>query len=476
MRSKVALIITVGISLLAFAGIAQAQEVEGSADAAEAAVPEVVTEPEASTLDELLEMVRKEWKDERKENKQREARFQGAKQQQAKLLADAQALQARLEERSEVLEGIFEENENTLSELEETYTERMGTLGELFGVVRQVAGDAAGNIENSLVSAEIGGRAEFLRGLGESKKLPAITDLEQLWYELQREMTEQGKIVRFNAPVLNLLGEIEEREVIRAGVFAAMSEGHYVLWEIDNNGNGNLRDLAKQPPAKYVGTIAPFEAITSGIGALAVDPSRGSLLTLLIDTPTGWERIQQGKAVGYVIITLGLIAVVLGLFRWVVVSISGRKVAAQRKSSTPDKGNALGRVLSVYSDNRNADPETLELKLDEVVMRESARLEGFLWLVKVVSVVAPLLGLLGTVTGMIQTFQAITLFGAGDPKMMAGGISEALVTTMLGLTVAIPLVLLHAFVSNSTKQIIEVLDEQSAGLIATQAERASAGA
>ena len=476
MRSKVALIITVGISLLAFAGIAQAQEVEGSADAAEAAVPEVVTEPEASTLDELLEMVREEWKDERKENKQREARFQSAKQQQAKLLADAQALQARLEERSEVLEGIFEDNENTLADLEETYTERMGTLGELFGVVRQVAGDAAGNIENSLVSAEIGGRAEFLRELGKSKKLPAITDLEQLWYELQREMTEQGKIVRFKAPVLNLLGKFEEREVIRAGVFAAMSEGHYLLWEIDNNGNGNLRDLAKQPPAKYVGTIAPFEATTSGISALAVDPSRGSLLTLLIDTPTRWERIQQGKAVGYVIITLGLIAVVIGLFRWVVVSISGRKVAVQRKSSTPDKGNALGRVLSVYSDNRNADPETLELKLDEVVMRESARLERFLWLVKVVSVVAPLLGLLGTVTGMIQTFQAITLFGAGDPKMMAGGISEALVTTMLGLTVAIPLVLLHAFVSNSTKQIIEVLDEQSAGLIATQAERASAGA
>ena len=476
MRSKVALIITVGISLLVFPGITQAQEAEGSAEAAEAAVPELAAQPEASSLDELLEMVRKEWKDERQENKQREARFQSAKQQQAKLLADAQALQARLEARSEDLEGIFEDHENTLAELEETLAERMGTLGELFGVVRQVAGDAAGHVESSMVSAQIGGRAEFLRELGKSKALPAITDLEQLWYEMQREMTEQAKIVRFNAPVLNANGKTEEREVIRAGVFAAVSDGNYLLWEIDTNGNANLRELAKQPPAKYVGTISPFEATTSGISALAVDPSRGSLLNLLVDTPTRLERIQQGKAVGYVIITLGLIAVAIGLFRWVVVSISGRKVASQRKSSTPDKGNALGRVLSVYSDNRNADPETLELKLDEVVMRESARLERFLWLVKVVSVVAPLLGLLGTVTGMIQTFQAITLFGAGDPKMMAGGISEALVTTMLGLTVAIPLVLLHAFVSNSTKQIIEVLDEQSAGLIATQAERASAGA
>jgi biopolymer transport protein ExbB len=291
----------------------------------------------------------------------------------------------------------------------------MGTLGELFGVVRQVAGDTRGNIESSLVSAQLGGRTEFLSQLGQSKSLPAIRDLEQLWYELQREMTEQGKVVRFTAPVTTTDGDQVDREVIRAGVFSAVSGGRYVLWEIDAAGVGKLRDLNKQPPARYLNTVADFEATRSGLGRLAVDPSRGSLLSLLIETPNRWERIQQGKAVGYVIIVLGIIAVVLGLIRWVIITIAGRKVAAQRKKTTPDKGNPLGRVLSVYAENRNADSETLELKLDEVVMRETARLERFLWLVKVVSVVAPLLGLLGTVTGMIQTFQAITLFGAGDP-------------------------------------------------------------
>ncbi|MFP8876338.1 MAG: MotA/TolQ/ExbB proton channel family protein [Myxococcota bacterium] len=319
---------------------------------------------------------------------------------------------------------------------------------------------------------EIGfGRGEFLLELGKSKELPSIAKLERLWYELQREMTEQGKVVRFNAPVLTLAGGEENREVVRAGVFSAISNGRYVLWDPDIQ---SLRELARQPPSKYVNTVGGFERTTSGIGSLAVDPSRGSLLSLLVDTPDATERVQQGGAVGYMIIVLGVIAVLIGLWRYAVLMIAGRGVAVQRESDTVNEGNPLGRVLAVYESNRDVDAETLELKLDEAVMRETSYLERFIWLVKVVSVVAPLMGLLGTVTGMIQTFQAITLFGAGDPKVMAGGISEALVTTMLGLMTAIPLVLLHAFVANAAKKIIEVLDEQSAGLIAERSEQTSA--
>jgi biopolymer transport protein ExbB len=148
--------------------------------------------------------------------------------------------------------------------------------------------------------------------------------------------------------------------------------------------------------------------------------------------------------------------------------VTGRKVESQKKNSRPDPGNPLGRILAVASDNPDVDREQLELMLDEAVLRESGKLESLVWLVRIVSVVAPLMGLLGTVTGMIRTFQSITLFGAGDPRMMAGGISEALVTTMLGLVTAIPLVLLHAALANNTKKIVDTLDEQSAGLIAQQ--------
>jgi biopolymer transport protein ExbB len=117
------------------------------------------------------------------------------------------------------------------------------------------------------------------------------------------------------------------------------------------------------------------------------------------------------------------------------------------------------------------DVETLELKLDEAILKNTPALERFLTMIKVLAVVAPLLGLLGTVTGMINTFQAITLFGTGDPKLMANGISQALVTTMEGLWVAIPLTFLHALVASRSRSIINTLEEQAAGIVAVHAEK-----
>jgi biopolymer transport protein ExbB len=250
------------------------------------------------------------------------------------------------------------------------------------------------------------------------------------------------------------------------GAFNAISDGVYLIYE-----DQKLQELPKQPAGSYLDTVPKFEAATGSMATFALDPSRGSILKVLIQTPGFVERIKFGGTVGYTIIVLGLMAGFLAIVRWLVVSMTGRKVAAQKKSDQVSDNNPLGRVLGIYEANRDADVETLELKLDEVILRESASLDKMLWAVKVVSVVAPLMGLLGTVTGMIRTFQAITLFGTGDPKMMASGISEALVTTMLGLYVAIPLVLLHALVSNTAKGVVEVLEEQAAGLIARRAEQ-----
>jgi biopolymer transport protein ExbB len=322
-----------------------------------------------------------------------------------------------------------------------------------------------------LISSQIGGRKALLDRLGRSKELPSTSDLEKLWYELQREMTQQGQVVRYSATILTTEGQTEEREVVRAGPFNAVSNGKFLLWEPQQN---QLRELTRQPPSKYLDTVDGFENLKTGVAVLALDPSRGSLLNALTDTPSPQERVKQGGAVGYVIIGLGICAFLLGIVRWVAIMSTSRKVSKQKKSDYVDKTNPLGRVLAVYEDNRDVDAETLELRLDEAVLRESSAITRYLWLVKTVSAIAPLLGLLGTVTGMIQTFQAITLFGAGDPKMMAGGISEALVTTMLGLITAIPLVLLYDTLANSTRYIIDVLDEQSAGLIATRSERDSA--
>jgi len=203
-----------------------------------------------------------------------------------------------------------------------------------------------------------------------------------------------------------------------------------------------------------------------------LDPSRGQLLSMLVQTPNLRERIDQGGTVGYVIMVLGAFALVLAVLRFIQLMIISGQVASQRRNlDKPSKSNPLGRVLQVYHSNKGIDLESLELRLGEAVMKETPKLNRFNTLLKVIAVVAPLLGLLGTVTGMIITFQAITLFGAGDPKMMAGGISQALVTTVQGLCVAIPTVLLHTLVSGRSKALVEILEEQATGMVAEYSEK-----
>ena len=209
--------------------------------------------------------------------------------------------------------------------------------------------------------------------------------------------------------------------------------------------------------------------LEEGFTAMAVDPSRGQILGLLIQTPGIGERINQGGFVGYLIILIGLLGVAMSLWRMKYLKDEGDAINRQLKSSEPSNDNSLGRILSIYKENQGIDPETLELKVDEAILREVPQLEKYHSIIKVFAAVAPLMGLLGTVVGMIVTFQALTLFGTGDPKLMAGGILQALVTTMLGLIVAIPLVFLHSILTSWSTSLIEILEEQSAGLIAKNA-------
>ncbi|MFT5443909.1 MAG: biopolymer transport protein ExbB [Myxococcota bacterium] len=428
--------------------------------------------PEPTSLDDLLEMVRDGFVAETKDNKDRETRFLAAKDDQQRLLEEALAVLAGEEKMSQDLETNYNDNEPLIGTLEETLAERLGQMGELFGVVRQVSNDLSGQVWESLTSAQLGPRKGLLDRLGRSKELPTTEDLEALWFEMQREITAQGKVVRFMAKVVTAKGGETEQEVIRAGPFTAISNGGYLLWDPVEQ---QLTELPRQPPSKYLGTVSSYEEATSGFAKLAVDPSKGALLNALLDTPSPVERVDQGGYVGYVIISLGLASFLVGVWRWVIISSASRKVRAQEKASKASLDNPLGRILAISESTENYGSESLELRLDEQILKETSDLESYLWLVKTVSVVSPLLGLLGTVTGMIQTFQAITLFGAGDPKMMAGGISEALVTTMLGLITAIPLVLLYDTLANSASRIVDILDQQSAGLIAARAEGSDVG-
>lgn len=430
-------------------------------------------EPKAKSLDQLLRQVRGQREKERKANASREAEFRAKKAQQQQLLSDARVQRDAAVARSEELEAVFEKNENEIPELQETLRNRLGTLGELFGVVRQVAGDTRGFLEGSLVSSQLPGRADGLDKLAESKELPTVEELEELWFTLQEEMTESGKVSRFPATVVSVDGDDIETEVTRVGPFNVVAEGRYLQYLPET---GKLQEIARQPADRHLGTVADFEGTQSGVGGFSLDPSRGTILSLLIRTPSLGERLQQGGLVGYVIIGLGIIGLALVAERLISLGIVGRKIKAQIGQKKADPGNPLGRILSVYEANPDADVETLELKLDEAILKETPALERGTVMIKVLSAVAPLLGLLGTVTGMIATFQAITLFGTGDPKLMAGGISTALVTTVLGLVMAIPLLLLHSVVAGRSKSLIQVLEQQSAGVVAAHAERLHGGA
>ena len=306
--------------------------------------------------------------------------------------------------------------------------------------------------------------------MGKSSKLATIDEIERLWYELQREMTDSSKVSKFSAEVIKLGGEKVTQEVIRVGSFNLISEGEYVAYDIENQ---VIKELPKQPETRFVDSAEELGSASSGFVPFALDPTRGQLLALQIQVPTIEERIHQGGAPGYVIITLGIIAVIIAVAKFIGLTLTGMKVASQAKSAgSPDGSNPLGRIINVYRENEGVDSETLQLKIDEAILKEQPSINRFIGFIKIISMVAPLLGLLGTVIGMIVTFQAITLFGTGDPKTMAGGISQALITTVLGLTVAIPTVLLHYFVNSRAQGIMQILNEQSGGLIAEHAENA----
>ena len=323
-----------------------------------------------------------------------------------------------------------------------------------------------------MVTAQMPDRTRFLSELAKRRELPTVPELRALWSAMVTEIAESGKVVKFSAPVERTSGEKENLEIVRLGVFNAVSGGIFLDWDT-NKSRENFIELARQPAGRYSRMAVNLQQAAAGdIVPMSVDFTRGQILRAVVQSRTPIERVKEdGGPVGYVIIGIGVFGLLLCLWKAFALYSMGSRISRQMKTGEVDRMNPLGRVLTVYSENPEADTETLELKLDEAILRETAPIETGLSFIKVLYVVAPLLGLLGTVVGMIATFQMITLFGTGDPRMMAGGISTALVTTVLGLVVAIPLTLLHSFLQSKARALIQVLEEQAAGMIAKVAEQ-----
>jgi biopolymer transport protein ExbB len=421
------------------------------------------------SLDQLLQQVRESRSQLRAESQAREQRFLQNRDEQQALLQQVRQELAAEESRSERLTSRFSANEARLAEMNENLRLQLGHFGELFGVVRQVSGDTVGLVRTSLVTAQDPGREQLAERLAQVRGVPSVEELNALRALLTEEMVGGSKVARFDTTIIRPDGTPAQETVVRVGVFNLIAGDRFLHYIPETQ---SIQELARQPQSRFRAMAADlYHAAPNTTVAGAIDPGRGTLLALLIQEPRLGERIAQGGLVGGVIILLGIVGLVIALTRWWYLGAVGARIRAQLRSAEASDANPLGRILAVYRDSRDIDPEALELKLDEAILKEIPRLEGWQGSIKVIAAVAPLLGLLGTVIGMIATFQAITLFGTGDPKLMAGGISQALVTTVLGLTVAIPLVLLHSVVASRSKALIEVLEEQSAGIIARQAER-----
>tara|TARA_B100001094_G_scaffold161528_1_gene156256 strand:- start:5031 stop:6398 length:1368 start_codon:yes stop_codon:yes gene_type:complete len=431
---------------------------------------------QAGSLSDLLNLVENDRVGESEEYQARVSDFeQNAARQQEILdttnsrITDQEALQVQLSDQ-------FEANEIIISDKREVLRDRRGDLNELFGTLQGVAGDFLSNFQNSLISAQYEGRTEALEEIieraGSTIEQLNVGEMERFWFFMHQELTESGRVVSYNGDVTLPNGDTANRSITRIGAFNAISGGEYLSY---NGDIGHLQVLPRQPDAAILSSASALEVASSGFTKVGIDPTGGvggQVLANLVNFPTVQEQVRNNSGViGFIIIGVGIVGILLGFFRLLMLSLTSIKVRGQLKKDAPAKNNPLGRVLLVAENNPNADTETLELKLGEAILQETPSLESMLTLIKMIATIAPLGGLLGTVTGMIQVFQQITVYGAGDPTIMAGGISQALMTTVLGIVVAIPTIFMHTVVKSRSDNIIHILEEQATGMIADKAER-----
>jgi len=431
---------------------------------------------QAGSLGDLLELVRQDAVAESAEYSRRVQEFESNANRQQEILDITKQRYIEQETLQGELSTEFENNTITIGQKREILRDARGDLNELFGTLQGVAGDFLSTFENSLISAQFPGRSAaleaFIEKAGSTIEQLDVSEIETFWFYMQQEMTESARVVTYSGDVTLPAGDTVNRQITRIGAFNAVSEGDYLSYDGDI---GHLQVLPKQPPAGVVSAAMSLEAATSGFTRVGIDPTGGvggQVMANLVNFPSAQEQVQSNAGtIGFIIIGVGVIGILLGFYRLLMLGLISVKVRTQLKSDKPSKNNPLGRVLMVAESNPDSDTETLELKLGEAILQETPALESMLTLIKMIATIAPLGGLLGTVTGMIVVFQQITVYGAGDPTIMAGGISSALMTTVLGIVVAIPTIFMHTVVKSRADTIMHILEEQATGMIAQKAER-----
>jgi len=429
----------------------------------------------AQTIEEVLEQARSVRAAEQALFQQRVAEFNAApaaEQQRLRQQAAAarEAISATVQEKT----NQFSANDLEISGLITQLRDKANELGlsEVFGLARQIAGDTTTTLEQSLINAQFtDGRVAFLREFSESDSMASIDELERVWTELTREITAQGQVARFAGTVIQPNGEPLQTNVVRLGPFTAVADGQYLAYLPALN---RLNIMPRQPE-ELLPNADRLEAATQGYVQTTVDSTKGVLLGMFVERPTWGERIEQGELVGLIIIIVGALATLAFFYQLFYLIFARLAVSKQmRNLQQPTNNNPLGRVLLAFKGDGSKiedDSDVAELRISEAVMREVPRLERFQPFLRLAVAAGPLLGLVGTVVGMIITFQSITESGSSDPKLMAGGIGQAMIATVLGLGVAVPLLFAGALLNSMSRSIVQVLDEQSTGMLADNIEK-----
>jgi biopolymer transport protein ExbB len=423
---------------------------------------------EITNLDQLLDSVKSKLAKERTLNKKREQSFLSAKNKQKSLLKRAKRDYELAQKENNPLKKITEVNANDITELKNKLKQETRNLGDVYSTFNEFVGDFSVVLDESMITVQYPERSLRLAQLAANKRLATIEEMEELWLLVQQEMTESGKVTSFEAPIIAADGGFDRATVLRIGTFTAVADGEFLRYIPETQ---ELLALTRQPSSRDVKIAKEFVASKGEITAMVVDPTQGSLLGMISYTPTISERIEQGGVIGSIIIGLGIVGFLLTTWRaFYLIAIHLRIRQQIQNLQSPNTNNPLGRIMLSVGNICLQNEESMQLKLDEAIIAEIPKLERSHNFIKLLAVTSPLLGLLGTVTGMILTFQAISLFGSGDPKLMASGISQALITTVLGLVVAIPVLFGHNLVSSLSAAMVQRLDEQSAGLLARFAE------
>lgn len=439
----------------------------------------VSTAASAVTYEEIMAKIREAREAEAAVIVERENDFRGKLEEQERLVREATRLRDEAEALSGRLDMQYAANEQSIEDMNTRLLIAQGNLGELFGVTRQIAGDVSGVLSGSLINTQLvtpageENRVDFLRRVAAATALPSLRELEDLWLALMTEMKLDSEVIRYTTPVLQEDGITSvPTEVVRIGSFGAIGDGEYLGYLPAAN---TLFKLTRQPPDSWMMNLAEdIQENTSGSGYVpaVVDASHGPLLGLYVERPDIVERIEEGEVVGWVIVGVGVIGVVVALLQYLYLFYMKFAVSAQLKRiNQPQKNNPLGRLLLSANETVGDRPEVVELRISEAVLREIPKLERFQAFLRLAVAAGPLLGLIGTVIGMIITFDSITASGSSDPKLMAEGIGQAMIATVLGLGIAIPLLFLNAGLVSLSRSVVNVLEEQSTRLLATRLEQ-----